>query len=75
MDIAKLCIKLEKGPVYLKDDYEDAVLRIISTGHGARHYLRRRGRKEIEVSASDKDVFEMTMSGREISKEEYGKFH
>lgn len=74
MDIAKLCIKLEKGPVYLKDDYEDAVLRIISTGQGAKHYLKRRGRKEIEVPSSDKDIFEMTMNGHEISKKEYDRF-
>lgn len=75
MDLIKLCDKLKKGAVYLKDDYEDIVLRIIVIGKFTHCYIKRRGRKEeVEVDSTDKDIFESKMYGYEISKEEYDKF-
>ncbi|WP_276908990.1 hypothetical protein [Hallella colorans] len=75
MDLVKLCSKLEKGAVYLKDDYEDIVLRLVFVGKSTHCFIKRRGRSEVEVDSTDKDIFESKMNGREISKEEYDKFH
>ena len=75
MDLVKLCSKLEKGAVYLKDDYEDIVLRLVFVGKSTHCFIKRRGRSEVEVDSTDKDILESKMNGREISKEEYDKFH
>lgn len=74
MDLVKLCSKLEKGAVYLFDDYEDIVLRIVVIDKSTRCFIKRRGRTEVEVDSTDKDVFESKMYGYEISEEEYDKF-
>lgn len=75
MDLVKLCDRLKKGPVYLKDDYEDIVLRIVVIENSTHCFIKRRGRPETEVDSTDKDIFESKMYGYEISKEEYDKFH
>ncbi|WP_347719730.1 hypothetical protein [uncultured Alloprevotella sp.] len=74
MDLVNLCSKLKKGPVYLKDDYEDIVLRMVIVGDSTHCFIKRRGRKEIEVDSTDKDIFDSQMYGTEISKDEYDKF-
>ncbi|MCI6671188.1 MAG: hypothetical protein SOZ07_08055 [Prevotella sp.] len=74
MDLVKLCSKLSKGALYLKDDYEDIVLKIVVIDNSTHCFIKRRGRKEIEVNSTDKDIFESKMYGKEISKEEYDKF-
>lgn len=74
MDLVNLCSKLKKGTVYLKDEYEDIVLRMEVIDNSTRCFIKRRGRKEVEVDSKDKDVFESKMNGNEISKEEYDKF-
>ncbi|GAB6983380.1 hypothetical protein [Prevotella dentasini] len=74
MDVVKLCSKLEKGAVYLKDDYEDIVLRVVVIGKSTHCFIKRRGRTEVEVDSTDKDIFESKMYGDEISKEEYEEF-
>ena len=74
MDLVKLCSKLKKGTVYLKDDYEDIVLRMEAIDNSTRCFIKRRGRKEVEVNPTDKDVFESMMNGNEISKEAYDEF-
>lgn len=74
MDLVNLCSKLKKGPVYLKDDYEDIVLRMEVIDNSTRCFIKRRGRKEVEVNPTDKDVFESMMNGNEISKEAYDEF-
>ncbi|MGG6544369.1 UNVERIFIED_CONTAM: hypothetical protein NY100_02845 [Prevotella sp. 15_C9] len=74
MDLVKLYSKLENGTVYLKDDYEDIVLRIVVIDKSTHCFIKRRGRKEVEVGSTDKDIFESKMYGYEISKEEYEKF-
>lgn len=74
MDLVKLYSKLEKGTVYLKDDYEDIVLRMEFIDNSTHCFIKRRGRKEVEVHSTDKDIFESKMYGNEISKEEYDKF-
>ena len=66
MDLVNLCSKLKKGPVYLKDDYEDIVLRMVIVGDSTHCFIKRRGRKELE--------FDSQMYGTEISKDEYDKF-
>lgn len=74
MDLVKLYSKLEKGTVYLKDDYEDIVLRMVVIDNSTHCFIKRRGRKEVEVDSTEKDIFESKMNGNEISKEEYDKF-
>lgn len=74
MDLVKLYSKLEKGTVYLKDDYEDIVLRMEVIDNSTHCFIKRRGRKEVEVRSTDKDIFESKMYGNEISKDEYDKF-
>ena len=74
MDLVKLYSKLEKGTVYLKDDYEDIVLRMVVVDNSTNCFIKRRGRKEVEVDSTEKDIFESKMYGNEISKEEYEGF-
>lgn len=74
MDLVKLYSKLEKGTVYLKDDYEDIVLRMEFIDNSTHCFIKRRGRKEVEVDSTEKDIFESKMYGNEISKEEYEGF-
>ena len=74
MDLVKLYSKLEKGTVYLKDDYEDIVLRMEVIDNSTHCFIKRRGRKEVEVNSKEKDIFESKMNGNEISKEEYDEF-
>ena len=74
MDLVKLYSKLEKGTVYLKDDYEDIVLRMVVVDNSTHCFIKRRGRKEVEVDSTEKDIFETKMYGNEISKEEYEGF-
>lgn len=75
MDIVKLCRKIEQDTVYLKDDYEDVVLRLVSIDGSVHYYIKRRGRPETEVDSTDRDIFECKMNGYEISKEEYDRFN
>ena len=74
MDLVNLCSKLKKRTVYLKDDYEVIVLRMEAIDNSTRCFIKRRGRKEVEVNPTDKDVFESMMNGNEISKEAYDEF-
>ena len=74
MDLVNLYSKLKKGTVYLKDDYEDIVLRMEVFGNSTHCFVKRRGRKEVEVDSKEKDIFESKMNGNEISKEEYDEF-
>ena len=74
MDLVNLCSKLKKGTVYLKDDYEDIVLGMEIIDNSTHCFIKRRGRKEVEVDSKEKDIFESKMNGNEISKEEYDEF-
>ena len=74
MDLVNLCDKLKKGTVYLKDDYEDIVLRMEVIDDSINCFIKRRGRKKTEVDSREKDIFESKMNGNEISKEEYDEF-
>ena len=74
MDLVNLSSKLKKGTVYLKDDYEDIVLRMEAIDNSIHCFIKRRGRKEVEVDSKGKDIFESKMNGNEISKEEYDEF-
>ena len=74
MDLVRLCDKLKKGAVFLKDDYEDIVLRLEMIGESTHCFIKRRGRNEVEVDSTDKAIFESKMYGYEISKEAYDEF-
>ena len=74
MDLVKLHEKLKKGTVFLKDDYEVIVLRLVMIGESTHSFIKRRGRNEVEVDSTDKAIFESKMYGYEISKEAYEQF-
>ncbi len=74
MDLVKLHEKLKKGTVFLKDDYEDIVLRLVVIDESTHCFIKRRGRNEMEVDSTDKAIFESKMYGYEISKEAYKQF-
>lgn len=74
MDLIKLGDKLKKGTVFLKDDYEDIVLRLVVIDESTHCFIKRRGRNEVEVDSTDKDIFESKMYGYDISKEAYEQF-
>lgn len=74
MDLVKLHEKLKKGAVFLQDDYEDIVLRLVVIGESTQCFIKRRGRNEVEVDSTDKAIFESKMYGYEISKEAYEEF-
>ncbi len=75
MKLTDIIDKLSVGfPVYIRDDYEQAVLRLVPTGHGELAYVKWKGKKELQHHYSSKVVFEMEMNGEEITKEEYEKY-
>lgn len=74
MDLIKLGDKLKKGTVFLKDDYEDIVLRLVVIDGSTHCFIKRRGRNEVVVDSTDKDIFESKMYGYDISKEAYEQF-
>ncbi len=74
MELRKIYDKLKKGAVYLKDDYEDIVLKLVCVDESIHCFIKRRGRLETEVDSTDKNIFESKMYGYEISKEEYDIF-
>lgn len=74
MDLVNLGSKLKKRTVYLKDDYEDIVLRMEVIDNSTHCFIKRKGRKEVEVDSKEKDILESKMNGNEISKEEYDEF-
>ena len=75
MNDKDLSMKLIAGnQVYIRDDYEQAVLRLVPTGHGELAYVKWKGHKEVQHHYSSKTVFEMKMNGEEITKEEYEKY-
>lgn len=67
-------ISLKKEPSSSKDDYEDIVLRLVVIGESTHCFIKRRGRNEVEVDSTDKDIFESKMYGYEISREAYDEF-
>lgn len=67
-------ISLKKAPSSSKDDYEDIVLRLVVIGESTHCFIKRRGRNEVEVDSTDKDIFESKMYGYEISREAYDEF-
>lgn len=67
-------ISLKKEPSSSKDDYEDIVLRLVVIGESTHCFIKRRGRNEVEVDSTDKDIFESKMYGYETSKEAYEEF-
>lgn len=75
MDLVELCNRLKNGIVYLKDDYEDIVLRMVAIRNSTHCFIKRRGRTETEVDSTNKDIFESKINGYEISTEEYDRFH
>lgn len=63
---------LENGKtVYLLDDFEGAVFRIVPNEKGTGAYIKRKGKKEQPINQSENIVCEAILGGLEISKEQY----
>lgn len=52
MELRKLYDKLKKGAVYIKDDYEDIVLKLVCVDESIHCFIKRRGRLETEVDST-----------------------
>lgn len=67
--------KLNNGDmVYIKDDFEEACIRLSASDGHTTSFLKHRGRKEVEVSQSYEAVGNIILGGEEIGKEEYDKY-
>ncbi len=59
------------GPVYLKNEFEGIVLRMIPEG---RYYAKFAGKKEYSIERSTNLVTETWLEWDEITRDEYNKF-
>lgn len=59
--------KLSQGPVYLYDDFEDAVFKV----NGETTMVKYRGKTEYPVHTSVPLAYEAMLKGKEISEKEY----
>lgn len=63
-----------KQPVYIFDDYEDAVVRLIPSDNGIKVFLKRKNSIEKKMDSNDEIIADILLSGNEISESEYFEF-
>lgn len=63
-----------KQPVYIFDDYEDAVVRVIPSDNDTIVYLKRRNSTEKKMNSDDDIIASILLSGNEVSESEYYEF-
>lgn len=67
--------KLQVGEtIYLLDDFEEAVVRLVYEDDRTKSFLKYRGRKEIELPQSNETICNVILGGKEISKYEYDSY-
>jgi hypothetical protein len=67
--------KLQAGEIiYLLDDFEEAVVRLVCEDDKTKSFLKYRGRKEVELPQSNETVCNIILGGKEISKLEYENY-
>ena len=72
MDYNTLSEKLKADKiVYIFDDFEEAAVRLVPTNGETKAYIKHLGRTETEISQSSEAVFNIVLSGNEITKSEY----
>lgn len=75
MNYSILSEKLKSGSiVYLVDDSENVAIRLIPINGKVKAYIKHIGKSEIKISQTDNAVFNVVLSGNEISKIEYDKY-
>lgn len=75
MNIELLRQKLNKNKiVYIKDDYEEMAIRIVSDKGNIYVFAKFKGKAEYSIDQSAKLVFEIEQNGDEISKNEYENY-
>lgn len=75
MDYNVLSEKLKADKiVYILDDFEEAVVRLVPTNDETKAYIKHLGRIETEISQSSEVVFNIVLSGNEITKSEYDRY-
>ena len=77
MENSILANKLLKGDiVYLYDDYEDAIVKFMFSKekNSTRTWIKRKGRKEIEIPQSESIVLDILMGGKEVNKKFYDNY-
>lgn len=75
MDYNILSEKLKAGKiVFILDDFEEAAIRLVPVNGKTKAYIKHIGKTEIEIPQSSKIVFDIVLSGKEISKSEYDKY-
>lgn len=73
MNIIKLNEIIKEHPVYLYDDINEACLKVyLEDGH-KRCELKHKGRRAVDVHFSYSTAFDIMLSGKEITEEEYKK--
>ncbi len=66
--------KLRAGEtIYLRDDFEEACIRLYADKDGTHAFLKHTHTQEIARPQSNEKVFNITLGGKEISKKEYNE--
>lgn len=75
MDYNTLSEKLKADKiVYILDDFEKVVARLVPANGKTKAYIKHIGRTETEIPQSSETVFDIILSGNEITKSEYDKY-
>lgn len=74
MNYSVLSEKLKAGKiVFILDDFEEAAIRLVPVNGKTKAYIKHIGKTEIEIPQSSKVVFNIILSGDEITKFEYDR--
>ncbi|MDO4763730.1 MAG: hypothetical protein Q4A00_05055 [Flavobacteriaceae bacterium] len=60
--------------VYIKDDFEEVVIRLIPNNEEVIVYAKFKGKAEYLIDRKAKLVLDVEMNGKEISKSEYEEY-
>ena len=75
MEQSILRTKLQKRqPVYIYDEYEDAVVKLIPTDGKTMAFLKRRNGKEKELPCGNDIIADIMLSGDEVKESFYYDF-
>lgn len=75
MDYNTLSEKLKAGKiVFILDDFEEAAIRLVPVNGKTKAYIKHIGKTEIEIPQSSKIVFDIVLSGNEITKSVYDRY-
>lgn len=71
----KMIEMLQSGKdVYIYDDFEQIVVKLVPTSENTQAFIKMKGREEYEVDRSTKIVYEATLGGILVDKKFYDNF-